>query len=525
MSPIIPHFESTAVARPVRGRIEAATIVPTALAGLGQQAQRVAGLLAEFQVVKNQAQNAIEASDKSLAFELEVEDGLRALEQAPDPRTHAQRARELFEDAGNRLLGDATNADVKLRLKPKLNASTEKFFRTARSFENKLIDEQGRVSLFNQLELRERNAVEALDPRDAESEITAGVEEIKTAQGVGLLRPEQAFEREKVFRKSVRIGRAEQELHINPAGFLERIASPEFEDLSPDERLVLQKRAEARVVFLDERRRVQAAEEERLEKRGQRALSQDFIRRTIKGEDVTGSLLDQAGALGDEFDNTFNAVRGVNAARARGDLVASNPSVVQEFDRRLRGVGNPLTRAEVVAAADAGALNGSDTTRLLTGIEQREKEDTGPASRNASLTDAEQFIRRGLQIKVPGVDRMTGLDNERQNTAINLATIEFYDLEAQARRGNQPFDARRVGQALVEKWRNFLVPEGVQEGAIYGAKTFEDAELEIARRVRAGRLEADQARFLLRVAEQMLPKKPKPVQAQQPAEFTAPLTP
>lgn len=352
-----------------------------------------------------------------------------------------------------------------------------------------------------------------------------GQDLITRAERRRIINPVVAQRARAAFEEKVADADALTDIRLDPFQAHRDLTAGEYAALDPVKRERLVREAESRIVWLDNLRRSQIADEERLEKKGWREKSQEFLRRSIAGEDVSAALLDHAKDLGDQFDNTFNAVRAINAARAKGELVASTPSVVQSFDRRLRGVGDPLTRQEVVAAADAGTLNGADTTRLLTGIEQREKEDTGPASRNAALTDAEQFIRRGLQIKVLGVDRMTGADNERQNTAINLATIEFYDLESQARAGAQPFDARRVAQTLVEKWRGFLVPEAVQEGMIFGAKTFEDAELEIARRVRAGRLEPDQARFLLRVAEQMLPRAPKPVQPSQPTEITAPITP
>ncbi|MGQ0669368.1 MAG: hypothetical protein ACT4PO_06810 [Actinomycetota bacterium] len=526
MSPVIPRFESDIIAQPARGRVEASQLVPHALAALGQQGQRVAGLLAEAEILKADNRNAIEARTREAEFETELHERILEFESQPDPATHSLKVAEAAQEIAKRHLSEASTPAVKERLVPRLRELGLTRFRESRRYETKILSDQGRAAVLSQLDRRHRAAVEAPDPRDAEAELQAGVEALSEAQGLGLWKAEEIFGMSERFRKAVRIGRAEQELYVDPAGFLERLVGPEFQDLSSEERLTLNKRAEARIVFLDERRRVQAAEEERLEKKQHRTLSQEFIRRSIAGEDVTRHLMDRAQDLGDEFDNTFNSVRALQTARARGDLFASTPSVVQEYDRRLRGVGDPLLAQEVVGASDAGALNASDTNRLLTAIQERDQREPRSAMERAALTDAEQFIRRGLIIKVPGVDRMTGADNERQNSAVNLATIEFYDLEESARRQGQPFDARRVAQSLVEKWRNFLVPEAVQEGALFGSKTFEDAELEIARRVRIGRVSEDEARFLLRVAEAMLPRKPKPKPTSTGAEeFTPIITP
>lgn len=338
---------------------------------------------------------------------------------------------------------------------------------------------------------------------------------IRDGVNAGYITPGEGIVEAKKAQKRIRVNELETRNFDSPLTvLLELETKGAHPDLTVDERLKLRQQAESRVLFLDNLMQHRRVEADRLKTQSEKALSQDFIRRAIQGEDVSRDLLKQSKGLGDQFDNTFNSVRAISGAQARGDLFPSDGAMLQDYERRLRGVGDPLTRGDVTAAADAGRLNGTDTTRLLAGIEERENRPQRRPDEQAALSDAEQFIRRGLQIKVLGVDRMTGADNERQNSAINLATIEFYELEAQARQGRQPFDARVMAQQLVEKWRATLVPDLVlpldvtKPGSIYGARTFEDAELAIGRRLKAGQISDLTAAFLLRAAD-VLPRKPK----------------
>lgn len=527
MSPRIPQGSFASPAPAVRIGTPSLPDVPDA----GVPAQVAGRLLGQWAELEQRAIDHAGTTEGATAFLNQADQAVRTRRESYDRTSHLQSVDADLQGIRESLIkrgraGGMSEAAIG-ELTQQINRSAVFLKRDERTFHTQRLHGEARANLEVYLEQETNQAIErGGDTVEGLEHQRNSADAIETAVKSGYLTPGEGVVFSEKARRKIRVGVLETRSFDDPLTLLLELESPgQHKDLTPDERLQLRQRAESRVLFLENLITNRRREEERLEKEQQRLLGQDFIRRAITGEDVSRELLGRAGELGDQFDNTFNSVRAVTGAQARGDLFPSSSSTLQEYERRLRGVGDPLTREEVVGAADAGQLNGTDSVRLLTGIEEREKREPHTPEQRAALTDAEQFIRRGLQIKVPGVDRITGADNERQNQATNLATIEFYDLEAQARQEGKPFDARRVAQSLVEKWRSFLVPEGVQEGAIFGGKTFEDAELEIGRRVRAGRLDENTARFLLRVAEQMLPRKPKPLDVRRIQEDVTTVTP
>ncbi|KKK76814.1 hypothetical protein LCGC14_2859850, partial [marine sediment metagenome] len=238
-----------------------------------------------------------------------------------------------------------------------------------------------------------------------------------------------------------------------------------------------------------------------------------------EGKDITKDLGLNSKLLGRALhEHLWKANRAIATAKARGDLHISDPVTRLEFQKRLLSVGPPLEESEVLGAMESGELNSLDGLAILGEIKKAREEGVRlTPSQRAALGDAEQFITRGLRVKVPGIDQMTGADNLRQNQAINVTIIKLHRLLKK----DPTLDPRVLAQTLVNESLGFLEPDLVQKGSIYGAKHFEVAARSIAKRLREGKITELEARFYLRAAK-VLPPEPPTVKPGEKGEAAEP---
>jgi len=507
--PTLPRIVSTKepalVRQPLR-RVEDATVPAEAAARLGQRVAAIGSDIVQ-KVARVQAFN-IENERVSNAA-LELDQIARESEAQPDFRGHEKRVTSKAEQVINRALS-GTTGELQARIRAKLLGEQERAIFGARAYT------QDREIAFGQEQLLHDNQADLTRAGEAEGEelraILSGVgSRLDKAVELQVIRPVDRERLGEEFKAKLLRADLMRDMRLDPVNTLRGLVAGAY-PLDPEEREQRIREAKGLVIFEDDQRRKREDQIRQDESRAQRLLSQTVMERAAAGQDVAADL--SVGKLGEQYQETFNAVRGIQASLSRGDLTPSNPSVFLSLKARVFGP-NPPSRREIIAAGELGprnGVNGADMISLLSAVAEKERTDSWTPEQRLALGNAEQIIRDRLKLKVPGVDKYTEIDGERQALATNNALIEFFNLEKQSRAKGEAFDALQVAKDTAERWRNSsVISEGVSnvngQMMIFGQHFYEGARLEIARRNRAGLLDDGTARLLLRTAEQM-PRKP-----------------